>query len=188
MAAVFFRRRELLPQGASPTDLLVDGQQLLRQQTKAMIGLHLPLRLLPFRFAGKGFRDGLPVHLAGQPKVGAVPWIAALMAMAVGLAAGAAGGGDRSATKIRQLKHLLEQGAALLFQFLQGFQHNVLSWRGYTQLSLRITTLGYYLSGRNPCNPTLLCRAPQLSGDEQTDHIAPDLPNPDREKSILYPR
>ena len=65
VSAVFFLRRQLLLDGASAADLLIDFQQLLRQPTKAVIGLHLSLRLEPFGRGGKRFGDGLSILLAG---------------------------------------------------------------------------------------------------------------------------
>jgi hypothetical protein len=44
----------------------------LRELTKAVIGLHLSLRLAQFGWGGEGLRDGLPVLLAGEAKVGTV--------------------------------------------------------------------------------------------------------------------
>jgi hypothetical protein len=123
ISAVFFPRGELLLRRASTADSLVDLQQLLRQFTKAVIGLDFALRLLQFGIAGKGFGHGLSFHFTSQAKVGAVPGLVGLMATAAGLAAGTLGGGDRSTAKVGQCEHLLQDGAALLFQLGEGFFH-----------------------------------------------------------------
>ena len=125
ISAVFFLRCEFLFRGASAADLLVDFQQLRRQLPKAVIGLHLALRLVQFGRRGKGLGDGLSLHLAGQANVGAVSGLVGLMASAVRFAAGAAGGGNGSAAKVGEAQHLLEDGAALLFQINQGWGHGL---------------------------------------------------------------
>jgi hypothetical protein len=93
---------------------------LRRQLPKAVIGLHLTLRLVQFGRRGKGFGDGFSFHLAGQANVGAVSWLVGLMAPTVRFAAGAAGGGDGSAAKVGEAQDLLKNGAALLFQIDEG--------------------------------------------------------------------
>jgi hypothetical protein len=65
VSAVFSLRRQCVLDGASAADLLVDFQQLLRQPTKAVTGLHLSLRLEPFGRGGKCFGDGLSVLFTG---------------------------------------------------------------------------------------------------------------------------
>jgi hypothetical protein len=86
----------------------------LRQLTKAVINLDLPLRLAQRGWRAKGFRDGLSVPFAGQTKMGTVSGMMGLMAVTVGLAAGAPRGSNRSAAEIGQPNHFLEDAAALL--------------------------------------------------------------------------
>jgi hypothetical protein len=59
----FFPAPSVRARRASAADLLVDFQQLLRQPTKAVTGLHLSLRLEPFGRGGKCFGDGIPFCL-----------------------------------------------------------------------------------------------------------------------------
>jgi hypothetical protein len=125
VSAVFFLRRQLLFDGAGAADLLIHVQQLLRQPTKAVIRLHLSLRLEPFGLTGKGFGDGLSVVLTGEAKVGAVSGMMGLMAVARRLAAGAPRGGDRSAAKVGQSDDFLEDVAALLLQLVERFRHGI---------------------------------------------------------------
>ena len=82
--------------------------------TKAVIGLHLSLRLAQFGRGGKRFGDGLSVSFAGEAKVGTVSGMMRLVAMTVRLAAGAVRGRDGSAAKVGQLHDFLEDALALL--------------------------------------------------------------------------
>src|SRR5205807_1249555 len=71
-------------------------------------------RLVQFRGGGKRFRDGLAVLFAGEAKVGTVSGGMGLMTATIRFTTGAVRGGDRSAAKIGQASHFLEDAAALL--------------------------------------------------------------------------
>jgi len=88
-----------------------------------LVGCHLTLGLLQFGRSGKGFRDRFSFHFAGEAKVRAMRGLVGLMAVAVGLAAGAISGGDRTAAELGQFRHALKGGAALLFQIGEGLWH-----------------------------------------------------------------
>jgi hypothetical protein len=119
----FFRQIQLWLERARLADLLVDLQQLLRQFTKAVIGLDLALCLLQRGRAGKGFGNCLSLYFTGQAEVRTMSGLMGLMAATRGLATAAAGSGDRSAAKVGQPEHFLEEGVALLFQLDEGIWH-----------------------------------------------------------------
>jgi hypothetical protein len=82
---------------------------------------------------GQGFGNRLAVDFEGQAEVGTVAWILGLIAMAVGFAASARGGSDRSTTQIAESRDLIGNVDALLFKEFQRLwgrhQGRLLSWR-----------------------------------------------------------
>ena len=75
-------------------DLRIDRNEFLVQALQLSEFSDLSFRLPDRRWIGEGFGDGLAVDLVGQTRIGAVPRIVGLMAVAVGLATPASGGGD----------------------------------------------------------------------------------------------
>jgi hypothetical protein len=68
----------------------------------------------------EGFSDGLAVDLVRQTRIGTMPRIVGLMAMAVGFATPAGGGSDGTRTQIAQLGNLTGDTGPSLFEGLQG--------------------------------------------------------------------
>ena len=85
-----------------------------------MIGLHFPLGFAKFGRGAEGFAPGLPVHLAGQPDVRAVPRLSGLMAMTVGFSATPLNRGDGTTAEIPETHQVFQQRRPLLFENGQG--------------------------------------------------------------------
>jgi hypothetical protein len=76
-------------------------------------------KLLDFAFGlagsgGVGQRFGycFAVGFIGEPQIGAVGWLAGLMAVATGFTATAGGGGDGTGTKVAKLRDLVSDGSS----------------------------------------------------------------------------
>lgn len=117
---------------------------------------HLAAGLLQSRGSGEGFRNGFSLVLARQAKVGAVPRMVGLMAVAVRLAAAALNAGDGSAAEVAQGRDPVQQFGSLLIEFGECVGHG---------LSLRIHTLGLCAQKKKGARLYILvahCRAPLL--------------------------
>src|SRR5271170_4864682 len=109
---------------------------------------------------GQGLGNRLAVDLEGQAEMGTMAWILGLMAMAVGLATSASGGGDRATTQIAESRDLIGNVGALLFQ---GFQRLRDRHRGSSYPSV-IHTHGYWPQKKAPAHLTTFKPHTQWSG------------------------
>ena len=113
---VFFHR----PQLADP---FVDLQQLIAQIPETLAFSDLALRLGQTGRGGERLGDGLAIHLACQPIVGAVAGVSGPMTMTVRISATSTGSRYRARPHVAQLGDLQLNGGAPGFQFSERVGH-----------------------------------------------------------------
>src|SRR5579884_425994 len=107
---------------AQPTDLLIDGHQLLAESLKAVKLVDFLLGLTQGGRIGKGFGHRLASHSPSEAELGIVAGIVRFGAMAGRLATAPDGGGDGAGAQIAQTKKLFQDAGAL------GLEHREIVW------------------------------------------------------------